>query len=159
MQTFLPYPNYLKSAQCLDDKRLWKQCVECLQIIQVLTETTSKWTNPNAWKNHPAVKMWRGFEPDLQLYGILCCGVWKEERNGNCGSVLDKIESYKFERKPPYCGIPSWLGHECHDILHIQNKLHYSHQCNLYRKDPEYYGQYFEVKILKKEQPYYWPVI
>ena len=32
MQTFLPYANYTKSAQVLDDKRLGKQRVEALLI-------------------------------------------------------------------------------------------------------------------------------
>lgn len=36
MQTFLPYPNFVESAKCLDDKRLGKQRVECLQILNVL---------------------------------------------------------------------------------------------------------------------------
>lgn len=36
MQTFLPYPNFVASARVLDNKRLGKQRVENLQIMQVL---------------------------------------------------------------------------------------------------------------------------
>lgn len=38
MQTFLPYPSFIKSAQCLDNKRLGKQRVEAYQILQILTK-------------------------------------------------------------------------------------------------------------------------
>jgi hypothetical protein len=36
MQTFLPYPDFQKSAQCLDYKRLGKQRCEAWQIYQIL---------------------------------------------------------------------------------------------------------------------------
>lgn len=36
MQTFLPYPNFIGSAKVLDSKRLGKQRVENLQIMQAL---------------------------------------------------------------------------------------------------------------------------
>jgi hypothetical protein len=39
IQTFLPYPDFEESAAVLDMKRLGKQRVENLQIIQVLTGT------------------------------------------------------------------------------------------------------------------------
>ena len=36
MQTFLPYADLRDSVVCLDNKRLGKQRVECLQILNVL---------------------------------------------------------------------------------------------------------------------------
>ena len=36
MQTFLPYRNFRKSLQSLDDKRLGKQRVETFQILNNL---------------------------------------------------------------------------------------------------------------------------
>ena len=36
MQTFLPYPDFKKSASCLDYKRLGKQRVEGLQILNAI---------------------------------------------------------------------------------------------------------------------------
>ena len=38
MQTFLPYPDFAKSAMCLDNKRLGKQRIECLQILKALND-------------------------------------------------------------------------------------------------------------------------
>ena len=36
MTTFLPYPDFLQSAQVLDKKRCWKQFVEAKQITDTL---------------------------------------------------------------------------------------------------------------------------
>ena len=52
MQTFLPYKSFVKSAQCLDNKRLGKQRVEAMQILK------SIYIEDYGWKNHPATKMW-----------------------------------------------------------------------------------------------------
>ena len=38
MQTFLPYPDFARSAQALDMRRLGKQRVEVLQILGTLCE-------------------------------------------------------------------------------------------------------------------------
>jgi len=38
MNTFLPYPDFVKSAQCLDYRRLGKQRVEAWQIYLALTK-------------------------------------------------------------------------------------------------------------------------
>ena len=70
MQTFLPYPDLRVSCQVLDDRRLGKQRVETYQILRALT-----WPQ-YAWKNHPAVRMWRGFVPALVVYGLESCREW-----------------------------------------------------------------------------------
>ena len=41
MQTFLPYPDFKKSASCLDYKRLGKQRVEGLQILNAIQGDTT----------------------------------------------------------------------------------------------------------------------
>ena len=53
MQTFLPYPDFLDSAQCLDYRRLGKQRVEAMQIHNIVSGKRST----GGWINHPAVKM------------------------------------------------------------------------------------------------------
>ena len=40
MQTFLPYEDFTKTAQCLDYKRLGKQRVEAYQILRILKNIT-----------------------------------------------------------------------------------------------------------------------
>lgn len=64
MQTFLPYVNFYESAKCLDYRRLGKQRVQAKQIYDILTGNTKS----KAWSNHPATKMWSGYEDALALY-------------------------------------------------------------------------------------------
>ncbi|MGY8879453.1 MAG: MSMEG_6728 family protein, partial [Dehalococcoidia bacterium] len=71
MQTFLPYPDFKTSAQCLDWRRLGKQRIEAMQILRALE-------NHNyGWQNHPAVNMWRGFEAMLAVYHNTIIEEWK----------------------------------------------------------------------------------
>ncbi|HKO85972.1 MAG TPA: MSMEG_6728 family protein, partial [Actinomycetota bacterium] len=70
MQTFLPYPDFAASAQALDPRRLGKQRVEALQVLQGLTQPGY------AWRHHPAVRMWRGHEEALGTYGVTVCRAW-----------------------------------------------------------------------------------
>ena len=62
MQTFLPYPDFKKTAKCLDYRRLGKQRVECKQILNALQKRKGGITK-GGWVNHPATKMW---EDDFQ---------------------------------------------------------------------------------------------
>ena len=64
MQVFLPEKSFSKSAQVLDYRRLVKQLLEGRQIMTVLAgEQASK-----GWVNHPAVKMFKGYERALYAY-------------------------------------------------------------------------------------------
>jgi hypothetical protein len=62
MNTFLPFPDYEKSARCLDSRRLRKQQVECKQIVEILNGKGS------GWAHHPAVLMWVGQSNALISY-------------------------------------------------------------------------------------------
>ena len=64
MQTFLPYKNFIKSAKCLDYKRLGKQRVEALQIHNIISGKRTT----GGWINHPVVKMWTGYDQLLAYY-------------------------------------------------------------------------------------------
>lgn len=137
MQTFLPYPSFKRSAACLDDRRLGKQRVEAKQILLALEDPTY------GWQNHPAVKMWRGYEYALAEYGYLICEEWidRGKRDTLRSFFLQAMQKYKttdsMER-------PTWLGN---------SKFHGSHQANLYKKDPDAYSEFADVPY----QPYYWP--
>jgi len=65
MQTFLPEADFQEAAKRLDRKRLIKQSVENLQVLKSLA---GLYGETGAWRNHPAVKMWRGHEDWLFLY-------------------------------------------------------------------------------------------
>lgn len=131
MITFLPYSSFYESTKVLDDKRLGKQRVEAFQILKVLTE------NPQSrWRNHPAVKMWVGYEDALRYYLYCCISEW-----GRRGFVNNMKAPYLF----PY-QLPKWLGFE---------PLHASHRANLLRKNPEHYGRFGWTE--KPYNGYYWP--
>lgn len=138
MQTFLPYPDFKRSAQCLDYRRLGKQRVECWQIYCCLTGEGSL-----RWRNHPDVKMWEGYEGALLVYGIAICEEWIGR--GYKDSLLPKFElCLSFCKKRD---IPFWLGDE---------KFHSAHRSNLLRKDSVYYGKFGWKE--SSDLPYFWPV-
>jgi hypothetical protein len=127
MNTFLPYSSYKKSALVLDDRRLGKQRVETYQILKILLSLS----NSNAWKNHPAVKMWKNHEGSLIEYGVAICEQWrKKEFKDSC---LDKINDLrKYVKKNSYKK-PEWLG---------QKDTHEAYRSNLLRKDPVFYKKF-----------------
>ena len=72
MQTFLPYKSFDKSFKVLDYRRLGKQRVEAMQILNVLLGRTKT----KGWVNHPATKMWKGYENALKQYLNKCIDHW-----------------------------------------------------------------------------------
>lgn len=136
MQTFLPYPDYRKSAACLDNKRLGKQRVECLQILNVLLGVS------HGWQHHPAVKMWRHSRTSLATYGEFVCLEWR--KRGFKDTCLERFQPYsaiKIECQP----VPIW----------VTEKFCAAHRSNLLRKDPIHYGQFGWTE--PHNLPYIWP--
>lgn len=145
MQTFLPCTDFLASVIALDRRRLGKQRVEGYQILKALT---GQYADTNAWTNHPAVRMWRGFVPALTEYTLVCCEVW--QGRGHIDTVADKIyaefgaEVEQFADNPI---LPPWLGNE---------RFHASHRAMLHRKNPVHYISW--AKDAQAISEYYWPV-
>lgn len=148
MQTFLPYPDFRRSAEVLDYKRLGKQRVECYQILNTLLG------NSTGWQNHPAVKMWRHSVLLLILYSKDITREWVSR--GYKDTVDEKINNIweehtknlpKEELIKIYGNVPIWLGNK---------QFHDSHKSNLLRKDYEFYSAYgWDVP---DNLPYYWSV-
>ena len=62
MQTFLPYANFKESASVLDWRRLGKQRVEGMQIINAISGVPRKDGKPyKGWTNHPCSIMWKPY--------------------------------------------------------------------------------------------------
>lgn len=138
MQTFLPYPCFVKSARCLDRQRLGKQRVEVLTILRVLKGVV------NAWQNHPAVRMWRGYEKALALYGRAICREWRSRGyRDNCSRQILKLVGGRIGVPK----MPPWLG---------RRDFHRSHKSNLLRKDAEHYKRF--LGKTGDDLPYVWPV-
>ena len=123
MQTFLPYNDFTKSAKALDRQRLGKQRVEVLQLLKALKGETK------GWVNHPAAKMWRGYENCLVVYGLSICTEWIER--GYKDTCFAKILAYRDYKTAMV--VPPWLGRE---------DFHESHRSNLLRKDPDHYSKF-----------------
>jgi len=68
VQTFLPYPDFKESARSLDYRRLGKQRVEVLQLLNSFYKPDYK-----GWKNHPCREMWRATPQALVEYGLVIC--------------------------------------------------------------------------------------
>ena len=127
MQTFLPEPDFAKSARCLDYRRLGKQRVEVKQLLLALGQDVGPHRAGNSsWVNHPATRMWRGHEFNLVEYGIAICDEWIDRGyNDNlCPQFVDL-----YQRLAP-TELPKWLGNK---------EFHDSHKSNLMRKDPTHY--------------------
>lgn len=138
MQTFLPFASFKQSARCLDYRRLGKQRSEARMIIDILEGRgkISK-TGKVAWINHPAVKMWKGYEGALKAYYNTVLTEWirRGYKNGMEIAYIDRNISF-----------PPWLG---------DDRLHSSHRSNLLRKNFAFYGKFNWEE--DPEQPYFWP--
>jgi hypothetical protein len=133
MQTFLPYKDFTKSANVLDSKRLNKQILEGYQILKVLNSDDPR----AAWRNHPAVKMWRGSETHLYDYVLSMANVAtlrgiKTDKNLENIETLRKATLQNWGTKKPF-----WIKNKS-----IVDRLTESHRANLYRKDPEFYFEF-----------------
>lgn len=163
----------------LDNKRLGRQRVECLQILQTLAKgpyqsretVIHNWkacsysefvslpkvnVRKTPWYNHPAVKMWRGWECTLMEYSSAVCKEWV--KRGFKDTCLNKIVVIHYgglacshsvaNRQQGYNEYYTpWLGNEA---------FHASHRSNLIRKDPEHYKQFNWTE--PNNLPYVWPV-
>lgn len=139
MQTFVPYDDFAMSARALDYRRLGKQRVEALQILQSLTPVEGR--KHHGWRNHPATRMWENNIDGLAAYGIAICDEWIGR--GYKDTVRGKILS-AFTPDP--LDLPFWWGD---DVIHS------SHRANLLRKDFDFYSRHGWTE--DPEMPYIWP--
>ena len=134
MQTFLPYDDFKKSLEALDMRRLGKQRVEAFQILNALNGISK------GWINHPATKMWRGYNMALNLYMNYAIEEWVR-RGYNNTMKLAAIDYVQLK-------MPPWFGNK---------QFHASHRSNLLRKFPEHYGKFGWNE--PPDLPYIWPTL
>lgn len=143
MQTFLPYPDFARSARVLDRKRLGKQRVETLQVLRAAT------VPGYGWYRHPATAMWSGHVPALVAYGRAMVDEWTAR--GGADSTGWQIREFAPEvwdrGADDDVALPPWLGDDA---------LHRSHRSNLLRKDEEFYREVFPADPAGLD--YVWPV-
>jgi hypothetical protein len=144
MQTFIPYGHWFGSnALVLDRQRLGKQRVEGLQILNTLLGLSK------GWANHPAVKMWEGYEEALAKYTACICDEWVWR--GYQDTVKEKVEKMfplvDLDLPIQRFNLPNFL---------FDMDVAISHRSNLIRKDPAYYGPLWVG--VPNDLPYKWPV-
>lgn len=171
------YELYLKyNFKLFDKRRLGKQRVEAMQIYYCLNLTSENLNQTHSgvqldsnsniqnsiqnyepivekkrgWINHPAVKMWKGYEEALKMYINLCIEEWIER------GCKNNMKIYKVNEK--VVKIPYWL---------YNNNLSQSHQIAMLRKEiarneKDWYVQLWSEKKITCEPKffdlgYYWP--
>lgn len=141
MQTFLPLPSFSDSLIALDHMRLGKQRVECWTILRAMRGEIA------AWANHPATRMWRGYDGALIRYALTSCAVW--QLRGYNDNMAERFKLYaskhNIDWKSP--AMPIWFGYE---------PFHESHRSNLLRKFPNWYREYWPSE--PDNLPYLWPI-
>jgi hypothetical protein len=143
MITFLPYSDFVKTATCLDYKRLGKQRVEAMMILKILLKMTPE----SRWKNHPAVKMWMGHEPALAEYGSVMCDEWRRRGYIDNLGIWFMARSLGFFLDDIPVIMPKWIK---------SRKFLVSHRSNLVRKLPEHYRKFFHN--VPNNLLYIWPI-
>lgn len=141
VQTFLPYECFQSSAKVLDQKRLGKQRVEVLQLLNSIKKIKNN-EPVRGWKNHPCRKMWQEYPNALVAYGIAICNEWISR--GYNDTCLDKINTHYNDNED--LTMPSWLGDQ---------NLHLSHKSMLVQKDALFYGSLWPN--VPRDLDYVWP--
>lgn len=145
MQTFVPETRFDWSVRVLDRQRLGKQRVETLQIMKALAGLSK------GWVNHPATRMWRGYEYALLVYQHYTVEEWKRRGyKDTCFAKTQAVYDMFFDTsfyKSCDIGMPHWWG---------DNRVHDSHKKALVFKSPEWYNVIYPEFV--GEYDYYWPV-
>ena len=153
MQTFFPHESIYQSAQALDSKRLNKQILEAYQILKVLSGASLT----GAWRNHPAVLMWKGYEYSLFKYAMIMIqeaqnrGIKTDKNESNIKDLLNQYGNSWGKKNP------LWLSDQ-NKIMRIIT----THKARLFDKDPIYYAKFGYAKYSLYNKPccdtcqYYW---
>lgn len=133
MQVFIPESDFSLCAEVLDYKRLVKQLLEGRQIMSVLAKESPS----NAWRNHPAVKMFEGAEHDLYFYlkairNEMQHRGYKWENNW---AVIKDTYQRNFVDQP--YTMPVWM-----QDAELSERIIITHRGRLWQKDPSHYAQY-----------------
>lgn len=135
MQTFLAFPDYAESARVLDSVRLRNQRRESKSILTSI-ETMS------GWFNHPATRMWWGYEHHLCLYTL---AIMDECARRGTSSQTRTWFTGRLSRYSER--VPHWMG---------DSEFHRAHRSNLIRKEPTIYRDVLGWTE-QDDLPYIWP--
>lgn len=138
MQVFVPEMSYAECAQYLDNKRLCKQALECIQIMDTLLGLPTKSGKARTgWFNHPAVLMWKGCEGELVSYTHAIIDEM-DKRGFKTDTYLNYLNMYTLPEDS--CRKPIWWG---------DGDIHESHKIRLAQKGWEQLYKYNKIDTLE----------
>lgn len=152
MQVFLPERDFYASAAALDQKRLVKQLLEGRQIMNILVGESKS----NAWKNHPAVRMFSGHHSALYIY-LAAIRYEMHKRGYKWQNNWAEIDRMMNDNMQPF-SLPKWMNDE-----YTVNSVVITHRGRLYEKAPELYPQYrveyefYRDYVCCDRCTYHWP--
>jgi hypothetical protein len=162
MQTFIPTTkSFADMAKHLDNKRLNKQALEGWQIMMVLLELdpAGNHRDPKGWRNHPAVKMWRGHERALYQYVRQMVKEWQSR--GYNSTIGDKVQATILRAEElgrsdvRFLSYPPWMTDAKKWDLIAQ-----SHRVALLHKDYDWYSRFEwaeDTGVRPPSYQYLWP--
>lgn len=163
MQTFIPIAttDYQSIAKTLDNKRLNKQALEGWQILMTLLELDPEgnYRAAKGWRNHPAVKMWRGHESALYVYVLEMVQEWKSRGfNSTIGDKATKTIRVAWENvlTPVTPTVPVWMSN-----TEQLEAIASTHRQALLVKDYAWYSQFNwpeDTGVVPTEYDYIWPL-
>ena len=143
IQTFLPFPDFSKTASVLDRQRLNKQALEAWQIMltNLKLDPEGNHREPKGWYNHPAALMWRGH--DMALLDYIRAMVSEWTARGYKSTILDKAEATMATAIDrglivyPFPDMPKWFK-----VPRTRNAITKSHRIALLSKNYKWYSQF-----------------
>jgi hypothetical protein len=130
LQVFVPLPDIGESVRSLDDKRLFKQLLECVQLLAVILNVPKDDGTPRTgWKNHPAALQWKLWPGALRAYALAAAEECRR-RGLNSAALEARLNRLPCE---PSLEMPVWWGDE---------RVHSSHRARLLQKDFDHYSRF-----------------
>lgn len=130
MQTFLPFPSFIKSAACLDNRRLGKQIVEARQIYDIISNAPACRATKSQ-RNHPIIATWRDFLGDDCLPML--------------ASYITALSDEYYVRFGWHHQSAAGIESTGYDEVSFPAVFHVAHRCALRAKDPAYYTQSYQL--------------
>jgi hypothetical protein len=116
-----------------------KQLLECRQIMKVLITTFTDPAAKPGWRNHPAVRMWAGYEGTLLSYSSYVAAELNNRDiafENNWNAILDNFWNSGIHMES-IAAIPNWWA----DPVQA-DKIITTHRASLFKKDPQHYAQW-----------------
>lgn len=136
MNVFMPYLNSEDSVQALDNKRLCKQILECMQLIKLIEQLKYDHKTSDGYINHPVTQYYKNEYNFLVCYAFDCCLEYTFR--------YGKKHTYEKEISTRMLSIPKNL------YVFTPSSIFYHEGSDIREYDPELSTEKFRNKLSKK---------